>query len=104
MTTIKLKLEREIDILKEQRAFNNVVRLSFNRYQDNFKEKEIRSYLKNKFENQNSWFVQCGIKVGNQLFQKHKDKKIIFGGKHNLKQYLKKLISKDEYKENKLFQ
>ena len=102
MTTIKLKLEREIDILKEQRAFNNVVRLSFNRYQDNFKEKEIRSYLKNKFENQNSWFVQCGIKVGNQLFQKHKDKKIIFGGKHNLKQYLKKLISKDEYKENKL--
>ena len=47
MTTIKLKLAREIDILKEQRAFNNVVRLSFNRYQDNFKEKEIRSYLKN---------------------------------------------------------
>lgn len=102
MTTIKLKLEREIDILKEQRAFNSVIRLSFNRYQDNFKEKEIRSYLKNKFEKQNSWFVQCGIKIGQQLFKKHQNKKIIFGGKFNLKQYLKKLISKDKYKENKL--
>ena len=64
MTTIKLKLENEIDILKEQKSFNNVVRLSFNRFQDRFKEKEIRAYLKSKFEGINSWFVQCGIKVG----------------------------------------
>ena len=64
MTTIKLKLENEIDILKEQKSFNNVVRLSFNRFQDGFKEKEIRAYLKGKFEGINSWLVQCGIKVG----------------------------------------
>ena len=102
MTTIKLKLENEIDILKEQQTFNNIVRLSFNRYQDGFKEKEIRAYLKDKFPETNSWFVQCGIKVGNQLFQKHKDKKIIFGGKFNLKQYLKKIISKEEFKEKRL--
>ena len=102
MTTVKLKLENEIDILKEQRSFNNVVRISFNRFQDGFCEKEIRSYLKDKFEELNSWFVQCGIKVGNQLFQKHKEKKIIFGGKYNLKQYLKKLISKDEFKTNRM--
>jgi len=57
MTTIKLKLENEIDILKEQRAFSNIVRLSFNRYQDGFKEKDIRSYLKGKFPDYNSWFV-----------------------------------------------
>lgn len=57
MTTIKLKLENEIDILKEQRAFNNVVRLSFNRFQDGLKEKEIRAYLKDKFQDWNSWFV-----------------------------------------------
>ena len=48
MTTIKLKLENEINILKEQRSFNNVVRISFNRFQDRFKEKEIRVYLKDK--------------------------------------------------------
>lgn len=102
MITIKLKLENEIDILKEQKTFNNIVRLSFNRYQDGFKEKEIRSYLKAKFPEINSWFVQCGIKVGNQLYQKHKDKKIIFGGKFNLKRYLKKLISKEEFKEKRL--
>lgn len=102
MTTIKLKLENEIDILKEQRAFSNIVRLSFNRYQDGFKEKDIRSYLKDKFPVYNSWFVQCGIKIGNQFYQKHKDKKIIFGGKFNLKQYLKKLITKAEFKEKRL--
>ena len=102
MTTIKLKLENEIDILKEQRTFNNIVHLSFNRYQDGFKEKEIRNYLKEKFPETNSWFIQCGIKVGQQLFRKHKDNKIIFGGKFNLKQYLKKLITKDEFKEKRL--
>ena len=102
MTTIKLKLEQEIDILKEQKSFNNIVRLSFNRYQDGFKEKDIRQYLKEKFPDVNSWFIQCGIKVGNQLYQKHKDKRIVFGGKFNLKQYLKKLISKDEFKEKRL--
>ena len=103
MTTLKLKLENEIDILKEQKVFSNIVRLSFNRFQDGFKEKDIRSFLKDKFECWNSWFVQCGIKIGQQLFQKHKDKKIIFGGKHNLKQYLKKFISKEQFKEKRLF-
>ena len=102
MTTIKLKIENEIDILKELRTFNNIVRLSFNRYQDGFKEKDIRSYLKDKFTETNSWFIQCGIKVGNQLYQKHKNKNIIFGGKFNLKQYLKKLITKIEFKEKRL--
>ena len=103
MTTLKLKLENEIDILKEQKTFSNIVHLSFNRFQDGFKEKDIRSFLKDKFEDCNSWFVQCGIKIGQQLFQKHKDKKIIFGGKHNLKQYLKKFISKEQFKEKRLF-
>ena len=102
MTTIKLKLENEIDILKEQKSFNNIVHLAFNRCQDGFKEKDIRAYLKDKFDSLNCWFVQCGIKVGQQLFQKHKEKKIIFGGKHNLKQYLKKLITKEEFKQNRM--
>lgn len=57
MTTVKLKLENEIVILKEQRSFNNIVRISFNRFQDGFCEKEIRSYLKDKFEGFNCWFV-----------------------------------------------
>lgn len=103
MTTVKLKLENEIDILKEQKVFSNIVRLSFNRFQDGFKEKEVRNFLKDKFESWNSWFVQCGLKIGQQLFQRHKDKKIVFGGKHNLKGYLKGLISKEEFKNKRLF-
>lgn len=80
MTTVKLKLENEIDIMKEQKSFSNIVRISFNRFQDGLKEKEVRAYLRGKFEGCNSWFVQCGLKVGQQLFQKHKDRKIVFGG------------------------
>lgn len=101
MTTIKLRLDNEIDIEKDLRTFNNIVRLSFNRYQDGYSEKEIRAYLKEKFEGWNSWFVQCGIKVGNALYKRHKEKKIIFGGKGNLVRYVKKLISKEEYKEKR---
>ena len=102
MTTIKLKLDNEIDILKEQRSFNNIVRLSFNRCQDGFSEKEIRGYLKDRFIGANSWFVQCGIRVANQLFQKHNDKRIVFGGRHNLTRYLKKQITKEEFKSRRL--
>ena len=102
MITIKLKFEQEIDILKEQKTFNDIVRLSFNRYQDGYKEKDIRKYLKDKFSNINSWFIQCATKTANQLYSRHGDKKIIFGGKYNLKQYLKKLITKDEFKQKRL--
>ena len=49
MTTVKLKLDNEIDVLKEQRSFNNIVHLAFNRFQDGFKEKEIRAYLRGVF-------------------------------------------------------
>ena len=74
---------------------------SFNRFQEDFKEKEIRLKVNELFKN-NCWFNQCAIKVGQQLFKKHKDKKIIFGGKKLLINYLKKLITKDEYSLKKL--
>ena len=67
-------------------------------------EKDIRHIIKSKnlFKNNNSWIIQCAIKDAQTLFKKHKDKKIIFGGKYNLSRYLKGLITKDEYKLNKL--
>ena len=102
MTTIKLKIENELNILKEQQTFSNIVRLAFNRYQDGFNQKEIRQFLRDKFVGLNSWFIQCGIKIGNQLYLRHKEKKIIFGGKYNLRQFLKKNISKEEFKAKRL--
>lgn len=101
MKTIKLKIKNEIDLTKELKEFNSIVRYSFNRFQECLKEKEIRGKVNSLFKN-NCWFNQCGIKVGQQLFKKHKDKKIIFGGKHLLKKYMKKLITKEEYSSKKL--
>ena len=101
MKTIKLKIKNEINITKELKEFNSIVRYSFNRFQEGSKEKEIRSKVNELFKN-NCWFNQCGIKVGQQLFKKHKDKHIIFGGKLLMVKYLKKLITKEEYQSKKL--
>ena len=80
MKTIKLKIKNEINLTKELKEFNSIVRYSFNRFQEGLKEKEVREKVNYLFKN-NCWFNQCAIKVGQQLFKKHKDKKIIFGGK-----------------------
>ena len=101
MKTIKLKIKNEINLTKELKEFNSIVRFSFNRFQEGLKEKEIRSLVNELFKN-NCWFNQCAIKVGQQLFKKHKDKKIIFGGKLLMIKYLKKLITKEEYSLKKL--
>jgi IS605 OrfB family transposase len=101
MKTIKLKIKNEVNLTKELKEFNSIVRYSFNRFQENLKEKEIREKVNPLFKN-NCWFNQCAIKVGQQLFKKHKDKHIIFGGKRLLINYLKKLINKDEYSKAKL--
>lgn len=78
MKTIKLKIKNEIDFTKELKLFNSIVRYSFNRFQENLTEKEVRSKVKELFTG-NSWFLQCAIKAGQQLYKKHQNKKIIFG-------------------------
>lgn len=101
MKTIKLKIKNKINLTKELKEFNSIARFSFNRFQEGLKEKEVRSKVNELFKN-NCWFNQCAIKVGQQLFKKHKDKHIIFGGKSLMVKYLKKLITKEEYQSKKL--
>ena len=101
MKTIKLKIKNEINITKELKEFNSIIRYSFNRFQEGLNEKEVREKVNYLFKN-NCWFNQCAIKVGQQLYKKHKDKHIIFGSKKLLINYLKKLITKDEYSLKKL--
>ena len=102
MKTIKLKIMNDFECQEELRLFNDILRFSYNRFQEGLKEKDIRAKCKETFKGLNSWFVQCAIKEGKAVFDKFKEKKVIFGGKKNLKDYLKKLISKEEYKQRKL--
>ena len=101
MKTIKLKIKNEVNLTAKLKEFNSIVRYSFNRFQEDLKEKEVRNKVNDLFKN-NCWFNQCAIKVGQQLFKKHKSKKIIFGGKSLMIKYLKKLITKEEYQSKKL--
>lgn len=102
MKTIKLKIINDLNILKEMKTFNNIVHLSYNRFKDGINEKTVRAKLNEIFSTENCWFIQCAIKEGKTLYSRFKDQKIIFGGKFNLKQYLTKKISKEQYSYNKL--
>ena len=101
MKTIKLKIMNEFDCAKELKLFNSIVRFSYNRFKEGLKEIEVRAECR-KFFKANSWFVQCAIKEGKAVFEKSKGKKVIFGRKSSLKQYMKGLISKDEYRKRRL--
>ena len=90
MKTIKLKIKNEVDFTKELKLFNSVVRYSFNRFQEGLILKEVRSKVKELFSS-NSWFIECAIGKGKQIFEKHKDKKIIFGRKTFTKAIFKEI-------------
>lgn len=90
-----------LEMLQKQQS--NVIRYSFNRFQDGLNEKEIREKIKSlKNISTDSWINQSAIKEASQLYSKFKDQKIIFGSKINLKNYLKGIVSKNEYKLKKL--
>lgn len=102
MKTIKLDIFNTFDILKDMKTFNSIVHISYNRFKEGLSEKEVRAKINPLFKGENSWFIQCAIKEGKAAYKKFKDKKIIFGGKYNLNQYLTKKISKEQFLYNRL--
>ena len=102
MKTIKLPIQNTVNFDDELRVFNSVVRYSYNRFKDGHNEKDVRAKVNQLFSG-NCWFLQSALKEGKAIFDKNKENKVVFGGRFNLKQYLKGLISKDEYRANKLF-
>ena len=118
MKTIKLPInihENDLLIIFEYiRLQNNVIRISYNRFKDNYSEKDIRSYLKSMnlssdLINIDSWFIQSGIYKAKEMFLKDSKSfkaygtfpKIIFGSKSFFIKRCKNLISNQEYKSKK---
>ena len=87
-----------------RREYSSLVRYSYNRLIDGISEKDIRVLHKslNNVNGLDAWTRQCSINESKQILNKHKDNKVIFGGKSNMIKYLKGLITKEQYKENKL--
>ena len=108
MKTIILDITNDIDIelLSTQKVFNNMVRYAYNRLIDNnnLKEKDLRKLISETFK-QPSWLTQCAIKDAIYLYKSNKTKglkTVIFGGFKNLRDYLLKKKSKEQYKLDKL--
>lgn len=102
MKTVKLTICNKVDVLGDMQVFSSIVRVAFNRFQDGVAEKEVRAYCNARF-NHNSWFIQSAIKEGAALYKLNGKKRILFGGKNNLRQYLKGLIDKTTFKYRRLF-
>ncbi len=102
MKTVKLTICNEADVLDDMRTFSSIVRVAFNRYQDGLNEKEVRSYCNARFSH-NSWFIQSAIKEGAALYKLHGEKHILFGGKNNIRQYMRGLIDKATFKYRRMF-
>ena len=102
MKTVKLTICNEVDVLGDMRIFSSIVRVAFNRYQDGLGEKEVRSYCNARF-NHNSWFIQSAIKEGAALYKLNGNKHVLFGGKNNLRQYMRGLIDKATFKYRRMF-
>lgn len=102
MKTVKLTICNEVEVLDDMRIFSSIVRVAFNRYQDGLEEKEVRSYCNARF-NHNSWFIQSAIKEAAALYKLNGEKRILFGGKNNLRQYMRGLIDKTTFKYRRMF-
>ena len=108
MKTIILNITNDLntELLSTQKVFNNMIRYAYNRLIDNdeLKEKDLRKLISETF-NQPSWLSQCAIKDAIYLYKSNKTKglkTVIFGGFKNLRDYLLKKKSKEQYKLDKL--
>ena len=102
MKTVKLTISNGADVLDDMRMYSSVVRVAYNRFQDDMKEKEVRAYCNSRFEH-NSWFIHSAIKEAEALHKLNGSKRILFGGKYNLCQYMRGLIDKATFKYRRMF-
>ena len=108
MKTIILDITNNIDneLLNTQKVFNSMVRYGYNRLIDNnnLKENDLRKLINETFKHP-SWLSECANKDAIYIFKSNKTKglkTVIFGGFKNLKDYLLKKKSKEQYKLDKL--
>ena len=101
MITLKLKFKtNELDILKnDERIYSSIVRYSYNRFKEkSLSQTEIYQDLISKFKDFPSHLITSAMREGKSIYSLNKDKKVCFG---KLKQYNKKLISKEEYQSSR---
>jgi IS605 OrfB family transposase len=102
--TIKLKLIETVNIEEYQKQFTSIRNYAFNRLLDGFTPNSIEQLVKTKLNNINLMDVSFQKEAVNEArtFIKEDQRKVIFGGKKNWKDFNNQKISKEEYKKRKL--
>jgi len=98
MITYKFGHKTKLDIDDYIRQYNNVIRFSYNRFQENpeYKLNEVEDIVKDKMLNielLDATMVKVAVMKGNSI----KREKVIFGGKKNFIQRLLKKITREEW-------
>ena len=116
MKTIKCKITNEIDIFEYVRKYNSVLHIAYNSLKDGISQPSIKKDVNQKFIGLNSFIIQNAIVQAQGLLTSHltqkktfekknpdkKLKEVLFGGRANLRRYLKGYITKDEFKDHRL--
>jgi IS605 OrfB family transposase len=115
MITLKIKYSSSVefqDILKEYRREQSCfVRIAYKMFTEGFTDKQIRARLRTlESRTLDSLFLEASMYDARAMYKMiledqeegKPSRKVIFGGKNNLKQYLKKKITKEEFKNKRL--
>ena len=102
MITIKLPVQNKIDMSNYLNQWNSVVRFAYNRFHDddNLSLNEVERLVKSIMNNIDLMDASL-IKDACHKAKLIKSDGVIFGGKKNWYNYIKKLITKDEFKKNR---
>lgn len=80
------------------KSFQSCVRFCYNRFhKEQFKFNDVRKVAKSKYPILNTRQVSDAVVQGQALKTRHKDRKIIFGGRKNWEEYKAKNITKQEW-------
>lgn len=116
MKTIKCKTINEFDISEYLRKYNSVLHIAYNRLEDGISQSNIKKDVNQKFVDLNSFIIQNAIVQAQGIFNSYQSRKfeyekknpgkklkeVFFGGRGNLRRYLKGFITKEEFKANRL--
>ena len=100
MKTLKLPITSSPDLSDAIRVFSSMFRMAYNRLQEGCSENDTRKKLQSIF-GVNCWLASSSVKEAHGLLNGNNGKKVLFGGKWNLKQYLKGLITKEQFKQKR---
>ena len=101
---IKIENQSDVDLIKNyQTQYSSCLHLFYNQIKDiGLTEHQSKSVSFNNIELMDAWFTLSCYKEAKQIYDKNKDKKVIFGGKKNFFDRMRHLISKEEYQEKRL--